>query len=230
MITSYEKMPLGIYKEMLKIATNGKTDEENAVEYVALLAGMTEEEVLNLPITEFQALTAQLGFLYERPKPTKPKKRYLFGEYDCEVQLKPERLTAAQYIDFKELASKADELPEVLLSVFLVPHGKQYNNGYCPEDLHRVILDHLPITDAQAILAFFLKSLRSSISSTLIYSAWLMKAAEMALKGEKREQMIAKREEMMEAIRSYESGAGDTLFTFSLTLPTLLGARSMPTR
>lgn len=230
MITSYEKMPLGIYKEMLKIAMNGKTDEENAVEYVALLAGMTEEEVLNLPITEFQALTAQLGFLFEQPKPTKPKKRYQFGGYDCEVQLKPERLTAAQYIDFKELAPKADEFPEVLLSVFLVPHGKQYNNGYYPEDLHRVILDHLPITDAQAILAFFLKSLQRSISSTLIYSVWLMRAAEMTLKGEKREQMTAKRKEMTEAIRSYESGAGDTLCIFSLTLPTLLGARSMPTR
>lgn len=230
MITSYETMPIGIYQRMVEIATNGREDDENAVEIVAALSGKTEEELLNMPITDFQALSAQCGFIHTQPKIGKPKKRRQLGSFDCVVDLDPEQLTTAQYIDFKELAPKANEHIEVLLSVFLIPKGKRYNEGYNMRELHKAILEHLPITEAQSILAFFLRRLQRLTESTLIFSAALMKAQEMRMTGEKKEQMKELMKKMTEAIHSYKNGGGDTSFTLCLGLPILLGARSTDTK
>lgn len=229
MIKSYDQMPVGIYKEMIEIATNGKSEDDNAVQIVALLTGKTEEEVLNMPIGDFMAATSAAGFLYEQPKAKKPTKWYKVGKFDCEVDLRPEQMTAAQYIDFKELAPTANENIEMLLAVFLIPKGCTYCDGYDLAELREAILAHLPITKAQSILAFFFKKLQSSIRNTLIFSAALMKAETMKLKGGKKQQMKEVLKKMMEAIRSYESGDGDTLFTWCLGLPILLGVRSIAT-
>lgn len=231
MITSYNNLPIGKYKKLVEIAKRGNlTEDEQNIAIVAILADMTEEEVEAMPYVEMRALCAKAGFIYEQPPTTKPKKRYQLGSFDCVVDLDPDQLTTAQYIDFKELAPKANEHIEVLLSVFLIPKGKRYNEGYNMRELHKAILEHLPFTEAQSILAFFLKRLQRSTESTLIFSVALMKAQEMRMTGEKKEQMKELVKKMTEAIHSYANGGGDTSSTLCLGLPILLGARFTATK
>ena len=228
MITSYNNLPIGKYKKLVEIAKRGNlTEDEQNIAIVAILADMTEEEVEAMPYVEMRALCAKAGFIYEQPPTAKPKTRYKIGRFDCEVQTKPEKLTTAQYTDFKQLASVADDKPEVVLSIFLVPRGMKYCDGYDIEELQQAINDHLPIGQGLSILAFFLRRLQLSIESTLIYSASMMKAVVMSARGEKKEMMKAKLEELMGAIRSYGSGDGLTMLPPSLGLPILLGMRSM---
>lgn len=228
MITNYNQLPIGKYKKLVEIAKRGNlTEDEQNIAIVAVLADMTEEEVEAMPYVEMRSLCAKAGFIYEQPPTTKPKNRYKIGRFDCEVQTKPEKLTTAQYTDFKQLASVADDKPEVVLSIFLVPRGMKYCDGYDIEELQQAINDHLPIGQGLSILAFFLRRLQTSIESTLIFSASMMKAVVMSAMGEKKEQMKAKLEELMGAIRSYGSGDGLTMLPPSLGLPILLGIRSI---
>ena len=228
MITSYDTMPLGIYKQVCDII---KQDEESIearnVRIIALLNGMAEEELLNMPLAELRQYSDTLDFLHAEPKIGKPKKRYTIGQFVCEVQANPKRLTTAQYIDFKELSSVAGDKTEVLLSVFLVPHGHKYNDDYDIEEVQKAILEHLPVTEAQSILAFFLQRLHESTVNSMCCSLVLMGVARRRLKGEKKEEMTKKMEQMREAMLSYASGAG---LTMSMLLPSvrgLLGLRSM---
>lgn len=231
MITNYNDLPVGKYKQLVEIAKRGNiAEDEQNIAIVSILADMTEEEVERMPYVEMRALFAQAGFLYETPKEEKVKRSYQVGRFDCEAVAKPEKLTTAQYTDFKQLASLADEKPEVLLSIFLVPKGKAYCEGYDIEELQNDIREHLPIGAGLAILAFFLRRLRRSTESMLIYSASLMKAASMSAKGEEKEMLKAKTKEMVAAIHSWRNGAGSTMWLPSLGLPVLLGSRSMPSR
>lgn len=231
MIKKYEDLPVGKYKQLVEIAKRGNiAEDEQNIAIVAILADMTEEEVERMPYVEMRALFAQAGFLYETPKEEKVKRSYQVGRFDCEVVAKPEKLTTAQYTDFKQLASLADEKPEVVLSIFLVPKGKAYCEGYDIEELQNDIREHLPIGAGLAILAFFLRRLQRSTESTLIYSASLMKAASMSAKGEEKEMLKAKTKEMVAAIHSWRNGAGSTMWLPSLGLPVLLGSRSTRSR
>lgn len=226
MINNYNDLPVGKYKQLVEVAKRGNiAEDEQNIAIVSILADMTEEEVERMPYVEMRALFAQAGFLYEQPKEEKVKRSYQVGRFDCEVVAKPEKLTTAQYTDFKQLASMADENPEVVLSVFLVPRGKTYCDGYDIEELQQEIRDHLPIGAGLAILAFFLRKLHRSIESTLIYSASLMKAATMSAKGKKKEQLKALMTQMMEAIHSWQSGGGHITSTLQLGLPMLLGSK-----
>jgi hypothetical protein len=103
----------------------------------------------------------------------------------------------------------------------------KYCDGYDIEELQQAINDHLPIGQGLSILAFFLRRLQLSIESTLIFSASMMKAVVMSAKGEKKEMMKAKLEELMGAIRSLGNGAGHLMLPPSLGLPILLGIRSI---
>lgn len=226
MITNYNDLPVGKYKQLVEVAKRGGlTEDEQNIAIVSILADMTEEEVERMPYVEMRSLFAQAGFLYEQPKEEKVKRSYTVGRFECEVVAKPEKLTTAQYTDFKQLASLADEKPEVVLSVFLVPKGKAYCEGYDIEELQNDISDHLPIGAGLAILAFFLRRLQRSIESTLIYSASLMKAAMMSAKGEQKEMLKAKTKEMVEVIHSLRNGDGHTMSMPLLGLSILLGGR-----
>lgn len=226
MITKYEDLPVGKYKQLVEIAKRGNiAEDEQNIAIVSILADMTEEEVERMPYVEMRALFAQAGFLYETPKEEKVKRSYQVGRFDCEVVAKPEKLTTAQYTDFKQLASLADEKPEVVLSIFLVPKGKAYCEGYDIDELQKDIAEHLPIGAGLAILAFFLRRLQQSTESMLIYSASLMRAAAMGAKGETKEMLKAKAKEMQEVIHSLRNGDGHTMSMPFLGLPILLGGR-----
>ena len=231
MITSYKTMPLGIYKKIETILKDHSESEDiRNVQIIALLAGKTEEEIMSMPFAELRTLSEGLDFLYEEPKIGKPSKTYKVGHYILTCQIKPEKLTTGQYIDFKELATSAGEHPEVLLSVFLVPKGKAYNDGYEIEEVQQAILEHLPCTEAQAILAFFLRKLHQSTLNTMYCSLVMMEASMLKMPKEKRVEMMEKIAQMQEAIRSYDAGAGFTTSTLLPSLPARLGIRFIKSR
>lgn len=221
-------MPLGVYLRVVDIVKDDTVSiESRNVQIISLLSGIPEEELLNMPIADMRKYSDTLDFLHEEPKIGKPKKTYTLGMHQCEVQIKPEKLTTAQYIDFKELAGMANDKPEVVLSIFLVPKGKRYNDGYDVEEVQRAILDRLPATDAQSILAFFLRRWQESTVNTMYCSLVLMEATKRKMKGEKREQMKKNIEKMKEAIYSFANGGGLTTSILLPSLPAHLGMRCM---
>ena len=132
-------------QELLKI----DNEEERLVEIAQLLLG---EEVLDLPVAEFSKKVKELDFLKnEMPSGIPPKKITVNGRkyfLDCLLG----NVTTAQYIDFTN-HSKTNDICK-MLSVFLIPEGHKYNDGYDMLEVMNDIKD-LPVTVVYDTAFFF---------------------------------------------------------------------------
>ena len=109
----------------------------------------------DLSIPEFSKKMNQLGFLsQEIPTSVPPKKVVLNGRKyftDCLLG----NITTAQYIDFQNhMKSTSDGKEANILSVFIIPEGHKYNDGY---DMLEVINDikSMPMPVVMSISFFF---------------------------------------------------------------------------
>lgn len=165
MINSYDKLPIGTYLD-IQAATPRDPAEDNVIEdlnyqvaVLSALSGLTERELLNLPIGEYRAMVEQASFLTKAPASVKrPAGRYNLGDFTLIPTSDLRKVTTAQYIDFQSYAPEGNAKLVELLSVFLVPAGHHYGDGYDPLDVQAAIRAELSVADAVALVAFFFES------------------------------------------------------------------------
>lgn len=221
MITSYDKMPIGIYNDLMEVLKENPEDMNEIL--LSIVSGIDVEELRKMPIPKFRAMMDKLEFLKHQPKPSKIRKEYIVGDYILRPTLDVRKITAGQYIDAQEYANRAQEhLPE-WLSCILIPRGMTYGEGYDQFDVIEAIRKHLPITDAMSLTAFFLTRYEESTLPTLISSA-LTIAMSRQRTAEKR---AAKKEALRVLWKAIKASAGLEQSRLSLTLPTAL---RMPSR
>jgi hypothetical protein len=204
MIDTYEKLSIAKWQELLEITNSGLVDEEKNIAVIALLADMTEDEVLNLPLTEFAKLNQGTAFLMDQPQKRLIAHTYILGNMEFEVLMDLTKMTTAQYIDYQNFIKDPDNNLAELISVFLIPKGKKYNDDYNIAEVHKLIREHLSIVDAMSLSAFFLLLSQISIETTLTYSIKKMKRLMRKMKGEEREKM-------KQAITALETGGAGLL-------------------
>lgn len=165
MINSYDKLPIGTYIDILAATPQdadrgGILDDLNyQVSILSALSGLTERELLNLPIAEYRDMVQQAAFLTKAPASVKrPADRYVLGDLILKPTGDLRKVTTAQYYDFQAYAPEGDAKLVELLSVFLVPVGHAYGDGYDPLDVQAAIRENLPVSDAIALVAFFFES------------------------------------------------------------------------
>ena len=147
-------------QELLKI----DDDEERLVQVAQLFFG---EKVMDLPVSEFAVKIRELDFLKEAiPSNIPPKKITVNGKkyyLDCLLG----NITTAQYVDFTN-HSKSDDIAK-MLSVFMIPEGHKYNDGY---DIMEVINDinDMPVTVVNDTAFFFGKHYSAFMKTFLYYS------------------------------------------------------------
>ena len=204
MIDTYEKLSIAKWQELLEITNSGLVDEEKNIAVIALLADMTEDEVLNLPLTEFAKLNQGTAFLIDQPQKRLIAHTYILGNMEFEVLMDLTKMTTAQYIDYQNFIKDPDNNLAELISVFLIPKGKKYNDDYNIAEVHKLIREHLSIVDAMSLSAFFLVLSQISIETTLTYSIKKMKRLMRKMKG-------GEREKMKQAITALETGGAGLL-------------------
>lgn len=155
-----------MFQEYERISESGDDDLTKTVEIVSIVNKMKIEDVLDLPLEKFKNLVGELNFLSELPVPTQPKDKYVINGHKYRLCLKPKDITAAQWVDFQAI-DKKDYAS--LLSVFLIPEGKKYNDGY---DIIDCISDFksLPIPEVMSLVAFFFILYRAFTKALLAYS------------------------------------------------------------
>lgn len=213
---NFNELPIAIYEKLSAITADDYADESDRnIDIMAVMTGKTAEELLKLSIVEFRAEANKLTWLYDKVEPSKPKKAYRIGGRTCVVEARPDKVSWAQYIDFKNYMDKAEEHIAELASLFLIPKGCTFNEGYDLADFHEEVRNELPITDALGLLAFFFAKLQRSKLDTLFYSLAMMK---MAKPSKEMEEHI---EAMRREIRSCASSASNSLRRMSLRPPLL---------
>lgn len=167
MITNYDTLDLGRYLKIDRILHTPAEEIDKQVQIVAILADMTPEQVLLLPLADYSRMAAEsafLGVLCE-PKPTdgQPIKA---GKWLLVPTKDFTKINTAQYVDFQTFAKDfPSTLPE-LLSCFLVPFGQKYNDGYDIAEVQEAVRE-LTLPEAVGLAAFFFNSFSESIRASI---------------------------------------------------------------
>lgn len=196
-IDNYRKLPVGKYMEIVDLCNTEMDDIDRRIRIVGILTGLTDDEVLNLPLTQFTEYSAAAKFLDDFcPDNLIPavSRSYAIGGFVLIPVTDMRKITTAQYIDFQTFSKDKEHNLVEMLSCFLVPRGMDYNDGYDIVDVHRAIRDELSVAEVLALLAFFFKSWATSIRDTLSSS---VRAAMMI-------EDKATREKMLNRIRTFQ--------------------------
>lgn len=169
---SWSDITISDYKKMLKISEDEYLSPiEKDAGVLAVICGCEESDIWNLGVNEFNILRGDMEFLnhFDFPKDWKMRKMKIAGE-EYEVQADVSKFTVSQYMDYQSLWKSKEKHMGSMLTVFLVPRGKKYNEGYDINRLAEVFEDNVSIMTYNSICFFFLRNLVSSTSASQIYS------------------------------------------------------------
>ena len=126
------------YRTLLNIREAANIEDENERVF-AIMEAIFGEDVLNLPLKDFNEKCKELQFLQkEIPNDLHVKDIKVNGRsYYFDGLLG--KITTAQYIDFQNYQKNNDE--QKSFSVFIIPKGHKYNDGYDMEQVFNDILD-----------------------------------------------------------------------------------------
>lgn len=202
-IDNYRSLPIGKWLEIMGISRDENVDAmEQQVKTIAILTGLTEDEVLDLPIMEYKSLAAKTKFL-EKEYDGKLQIAKSYGLNGMElIPVKDfNKITTAQYVDYQTFSKEGDMYLVQTLSTLLVPKGKKYNDGYDMDAVQQAIRDNLSVADVASLYAFFLTKWVKSIKDSQIY---LDKEIRKIPNKEMRERLMKQIQEM----RSKINGVG----------------------
>lgn len=149
-------------------------DIERMAAYISILFGI--EDPLNLTATEFAQYASKVAFLGEA---IPSNERGLASSYTINGTTYTFHgnvlsMNMGQLMDWRQYTSKENIDYAECLSVFIIPEGHKYNDGY---DMDKTIndIDSLPITTIMRMYDFFLQGLRLYIHISRAYLKRLLK-------------------------------------------------------
>lgn len=205
-ITSWDKCPINTYYAIDNCLSSDRPDYEKQIELLSIVCECTEDEIWELPLTEVSSMIGQLKWInsFDFDKGRKFKKIKI-GDLQCNVAQDLYGFTVAQYVDFQTYWKREQKhkLAE-MLSVFIIPDGKKYNQDYDMLEFQRLIGENVPMTVAQSVCFFFLRQLANSIRALQIYLDWETGRMRKKMKDSKlKEQVEEARMEMNRLMKDF---------------------------
>lgn len=155
MVSNWNEVSVGMFSE-IRAAYNDHemSEEDRAIGLVALLTG---EDPLTMELSDFRKILMDLSFVNEEVKPAEVKSEYILNGRKYTLQKAINHVSTAQYIDFNNYIKdgEIDEKYADIISVFLIPEGMKYNDGYDIEEVKAEINEYMAITDALGIFSYF---------------------------------------------------------------------------
>lgn len=156
MIDNYDALPLGTYMRVNAVLDGDGDELEKQVQILAILSDKATDELLLLPLADYADMAKQSAFLRVPCKPATIGEDYRYQ--DLAPVLDFRKINTAQYIDFQTFAKDFPKSFPQLLSVFLVPAGMAYNDGYDIAVVQEQVKG-IPMPEALGLAAFFLERL-----------------------------------------------------------------------
>lgn len=180
------------------LSDKDKEGEDKLIALAAVVQGVDEQTILDMPLTEVEPIFALVQELNTPPQRSKIRRQYQVGRWAlrlCEAK----DMSVAQWIDFQNYYREDYENHlQDILSVALVPIGKKYNEGYNIDEL-KSDLGGMFVADALAVCFFFQRKWLRSMRRILNFLVgWT------ALKGHKelRKEAVKVRKEVSAMLRS----------------------------
>lgn len=182
MVNSFNQVSIKLYKELKAITEDlNKGELERSVEIVALLSGKSVDEVLHLPIPEFNQLVAETAFL-DHPKldlATTVPKFIKIGDQKFKLEIDVYKWETSRFIDFqtfiKDGSKPEDRMFSNVLACMLIPEGKGYGQDYDPLEIAQLIEDSLDIITANQIFFYWQRRWLGSLKIIKKYLQLILK-------------------------------------------------------
>lgn len=140
------------------------------VKLVAVMLDKDDQEVWDMDMGQVGDYISRLQFLGKFDMPKHPNMKIKLPGYDLTVIRDLTKINVAQYVDFQNFVKlPLRESMEKILSIFLIPDGCKYNDGYDIIDLQKVIRENLSFRVAEGLLGFFMEKYGRLLIHSLVY-------------------------------------------------------------
>lgn len=147
------------YWEIVDILNNpDASDLQKQAELIALIEDVDIDTILNMNMNDVAVKINKLVFLnkFELDKHYNPRKIKI-GDIEYNVYPDLANLNVAQFIDYQSFISQPfRESYDKILSIFIIPDGHEYNNGYDILEVQEAIRTKLSWLEIQNLLNFIL--------------------------------------------------------------------------
>lgn len=209
---TYYDLTIDKYLQIKEVLENAEDELDTQVAMLSIINECTQDELLDLPLSEYKAKVRELSFLSEPlvPRPQCPKSITIDKEvYEATRDIK--KFTAGQYIDYNSLL-KSDDFYSIvpnLLAIFFTPKGKNYGRDYDIMEVADKIRYNVSIGFALDVCFFFQRQSLNSIKRTLDSLGLMTKIQMRKTKdGVMREKMKEALERIQELRDSLQDGVG----------------------
>lgn len=152
MVKGWKEVTVGQYKKICAL----KEDDDWVWNFLAILENTTYDDIVTRPINETMKLnTDVMKWAKKRPQRTLIRETYEIGGKKYYLQAMPNEIQVNQYVDFCNSDKEVPANMSGLLSIFLIPEGHKYGEGYSPADVAEAIDRHMSIEDALSVCDFF---------------------------------------------------------------------------
>lgn len=168
---NWDSISISKYYDIMDIINDeGDDDMTKNVKIVSIILGIPEDEVWDMELSKAGEYISRLQFLGKFELPKIKNLKFNLPGYELEVIKDLNKINVAQYVDFQNFV----KLPlrdgiEKLLSIFLIPVGHKYNDGYDILDLQQTIRECMSFRVAEGLLGFFLRKYSRLLLHSLVY-------------------------------------------------------------
>lgn len=176
-IHSWGEVTLNEYDSIMEICNDeGLSSAEKDIALIAILCGVEEKEVWNQTVENVNRLREDIKWVSEFNYPKTIRFNSIkVGKYDCNVDVNVNNMTIAQYVDFQTYFKDAERYKAELLSVFFIPKGHKYNDGYEISDIINEIRENVSILTYNSVIFFFLQEYQNSTKDLAVYLGMMMR-------------------------------------------------------
>jgi hypothetical protein len=201
---SWDSLTWKEYEQLEQILNTDIPADYKTVHVIALLSGLAVEEVERIPVNQFNKILPALEFLNTEPETHYHQFEYTINGREYDFKGKLQEITTAQYIDYRAYISEEDKDIVKLMSVFLIPKGHEYNDGY---DMEQVINDinDMCWLDLRAAAFFFRIQLAA-------YILILKSSLEKTLKATKKNKTQQEKKQIQKDIINLEEYLNNTVY------------------
>lgn len=165
---SWEGVTLQEFEQIEQILVSDIPEDYKLVNLLAVLSGESPSLFENLPISTFTSLVPKVMFVTQELPQVKVRDNYIINDHRYKLDANIPSITTAQYIDYQTYMKEPQIDLQKVISVFLIPEGHKYNDGY---DMSEVLSDihQMKIVDVKAIGFFIQKQSALFILATRSY-------------------------------------------------------------
>lgn len=174
------------------------SDMQKQAELIALIEDVDIDTILNMNMNDVAAKINKLVFLnkFELDKHYNPRKIKV-GDIEYNVYPDLTNLNVAQFMDYQTFITKPfRESYDKILSIFIIPAGHNYNEGYDILDVQKMIRENMSWMNIQSLLNFILVKY---VKSYMRIQAYLTKQIRKEKNHQKRDTLMRKLETMIQA-------------------------------